>query len=325
MVDRPKVLAGILYSGEPTLHRAIGALEAQKDIDLRIVLIGGFGQWEAHRRLYRTFNETGPEVDLFVKVDADMIILHDRLLISAHRFLSVEEPVDRLTFGVHDWLSGQTIIGLHCWRSSVQWTAEPPPLHTDLVENTARARFVLKDPPEPLVLHAPDPDELQAARYGARRALKALASGGDDWAWHAVERLAAQASVEAHPVRLIAVAAARFAIIDPTASRGFVMEQLDPERVLDRLRADVAQRSDMPAELLSLIADPSTLSATFSSVAHGVPSRGASFGALVKGLLRRLRGAAGPRLAWRTDGRRGQPLSSEADLRRRLLDLLGAS
>ena len=250
MVDRPRVLAGILYSGEPTLSRAIDALEAQQDIDLRIVLFGGFDQWEAHRRLYRTFNETGNDVDMFVKVDADMVILHERLLAVLHAFLSDHEQLDRITVGVHDWLADAPIPGMHVWRSSVRWLEDPPALQTDLARNTVRAKLSYIDSPERLVLHAPDPTDVQAARYAARRTLKATARPNSRWEWARLEGLLSRALEDPQPARRIAAAAIRITFDHPDRMQRFVMEQGQVEEIISWIRRSSADWPNVADEAL---------------------------------------------------------------------------
>lgn len=244
MAGRPKVLAGILYSGEPTLPRVIAALEAQRDIDLRIILIGRFNQWEAHRRLYHTFNETGTDVDLFVKVDADMVILHERLLATASAFVSDHDELDRISFGVQDWLSGRPILGMHVWRSSVRWLEEPPPLHTDDARTSVRSHLSLPEPPCTLVLHAPEPSDLQATRYAARRALKAAHPESNVWTWRRLHGFIEEATADPVPVRRLAVAAVALAFDDAPRMQGFVLEDSDVENTLRTLRG---MAEDWPA------------------------------------------------------------------------------
>ncbi len=256
MSPRPIVLAGVLYSGEPTLLQVISALEAQEDIDLRIVMIGGYSEWEANRRLYQTFNDSGTDVDLFVRVDSDMLIQHTRLLAVAHRFLTENATVDHLTFAVRDWLSARDIIGMHIWRSTVRWTGEPPVIHVDLGVTTARRRLVMKRPPFPLVLHAPMPSDLQVARYAARRAIKALTTASDPYPW---EWLAAfvQHALD-HPVRerRLAVAAVRYGLDKPDDAHHLVMANGIAEPAMRELEELMEGWPRVAEETLALLSDP---------------------------------------------------------------------
>ena len=245
MADRPKVLAGILYSGEPTLSRAIGALEAQQDIDLRIVLIGGFDEWEAHRRLYRTFNETGTDVDMFVKVDADMVIRSERLIAAAFATFRAAEELDQLTINVDDWLSGRSLSGLHVWRGDVRWAESVPHLFTDQVETTVSRKLRIPRSSVSLVSHAPDPSPEQVARFVARRMLKARSVASGRTASRYVDILIAvleQALLDGASARQIAAAAIELALDQPQEAEEFVLfQQGSPstlQRLVERTRSD---------------------------------------------------------------------------------------
>lgn len=173
-VARPSALAGVLYAGEPSLPRVLAGLEQQRDAELRTVVIGHHPFDEAHRRLYRTFDERRSEHDVMVKVDADMEIVAPRLLSAlGHVFLG-NPGLDMIVLGVDDWLSGERIMGMNAWRRGIRWRAAPSPLFADLPATDVRTRLKILDAPETLVLHATSPSPAQSRRYGAQRGLKVL-------------------------------------------------------------------------------------------------------------------------------------------------------
>jgi hypothetical protein len=177
MQEAVRVLAGILHVGEPSLPRTLESLAAQQGIHLEQLLIGHLPEREAHRRLYEGFTAATLEHELLVKVDADMELVEPRLLVALGTLLRRHPEVERVVLGVDDWFTGQRIHGMLAWRGGTRWTSPPPELFTDLATDTAIGKFKLIDAGRPLVLHAADPTDEQALRYGAHRALKAEATG----------------------------------------------------------------------------------------------------------------------------------------------------
>ncbi len=172
-----RVVVGVLSSGEPSLESALGSIAAQRSVDVELIHISDQPQWEAHAQLFARFNEQTAECDLLVKVDADMNIVHPRLIWSIGSMFNTFEDVDLIPVMVDDWLSGSRIWGMNAWRGGVEWTDTPPDLFPDRAPNTVRRALEPIDVGIPLVLHATDPSPRQALRYGAHRALKAKELG----------------------------------------------------------------------------------------------------------------------------------------------------
>jgi hypothetical protein len=214
---RPSVLVGVLHVGEPSLPRVLDRIRAQADVDVELLEIGHHPEREAHDLLYRAFDAAGPEHDALVKVDADMELVEPRLLHAIGLLFRDHPDLDHLVLGVDDWFSGQRIQGMNAWRSGVRWTSPAPELFTDLPDDTARSKLKVMDAGRPLVLHAADPTDEQAVRYGLHRGLKAKVTGK-------ASRLARLADVVDHAEtaparsRLIAVAAIGLALDDAAAA-----------------------------------------------------------------------------------------------------------
>jgi hypothetical protein len=146
------------------------------------------------------------------------------------------------------------------------------------------------DAGRPLVLHGIGPSDDQAVRYGAHRALKAVATGKAS----RLERLAEFVrfvEVDPQPQRRLALAAAELALRDPAAGRRMVdvHDGLTPEE-LEGLR----KRSTAVRECAAAVQE---LSATSSSqtdevVAVDVPPRRSS--QRFRGVVQHLRIRAAP-------------------------------
>lgn len=208
-----RALAGVLYSGEPSLSRVLRGLETQANVQLRTVLFGHHPFDEAHRRLYRSFDERRDEHDVLVKVDADMEIVAPRLLSALGTLFREHPELDMVVLGVDDWLSGERIIGMNAWRRGMRWRSAPSALFADLPSTNFRPRLKVMDAPRPLVLHATEPSAAQSRRYGAQRGLKVL----DTLKHSRLERMQGFVRFVAanpEPARLLAVAGVEAALTD---------------------------------------------------------------------------------------------------------------
>ena len=209
----PSVLVGMLHVGEPSVGRVRRLILAQQDVRVELAEFAHLAEREAHERLYTAFDAADDRHDAVVKVDADMELVEPRLL-HAIATLFVRHPnLDHILLGVDDWFSGRRIQGLTAWRRGIRWTSPAPELFTDLVANTSVTKLKLMDVGRPLVLHANDPTDEQAIRYGLHRGLKAIAAGK-------ASRLSRLSDVVDHAStapergRLLAVAAIRLAFED---------------------------------------------------------------------------------------------------------------
>ena len=216
--SRPAVLVGVLHVDEPSLPRVRERILAQVDVDVTLVEVANLPERAAHARLYELFSTAGPEHDALVKVDADMELVEPRLLAALGSLFRRHRGLDHVIVGVDDWFSGRRIQGMNAWRNGVRWTAPPPELFTDLPDNTVRTKLKVMDVGRPLVLHAADPSDLQAVRYGLHRGLKAVATGKASRLSRLVD-VVDHAAAEPARGRLLAVAAIGLALRDDGAAR----------------------------------------------------------------------------------------------------------
>jgi hypothetical protein len=172
-----RVLIGTLFSGEQEFARAMEALKAQRHVSYRTFAIEHLPERAAHDKLHERFMEHAHAYDLFLKLDADMILVDDNALGTAVAVFEQDPHLEHAVFTVHDWMSGSDIEGIHMYRSRVTWakcdaSAFPDPAP----QNAARSRR-FRGPPSPLAAHGPDPSPAQAFRYGLHRGLRAFPAG----------------------------------------------------------------------------------------------------------------------------------------------------
>ena len=255
----PCVLVGMLHVGEPSVPRVRELIVSQMDVDVELLEIAHLPEREAHERLYRTFDAADPKFDAVVKVDADMELVEPRLLHAIGMLFRRHPSLDYLLIGVDDWFSGQRIHGMTAWRQGIRWTSPPPELFTDLPTNTARTELKLVDVGRALVLHAADPTDEQAVRYGLHRGLKATATAKAS----RIARLSdivEHAAVDPERGRLVAVAAIAAALEDRRAATMLLDDlRTDPSAV-----SQFVERADDP----DLLARTSELLATFAAASE---------------------------------------------------------
>jgi len=173
-----KILIGTMYSGERELDRCVEALKDQTYYYRSQFLIEHLPENAAHDQLYKQFMHHSGEYDLFLKLDADMV-LADRDKLGAAVSLFEQSPnLDHAVFSVQDWMTSSRIIGIHMYRSRVRWPQRAGQTGADfLPELQGQRRHFTRGHPSPLALHGPDPGPAQAFRYGLRCAHKAFQIG----------------------------------------------------------------------------------------------------------------------------------------------------
>jgi len=309
MEGRPSVLVCVLYVGEPSLMEAIRSIEAQRDVDVRIIVIGHHPKQQAHERLFKTLNAFRDEHDAMLFIGSDMKIASDRLLFTLTDFYRTFPDVDQIVLGVDDWFSGEQILGVHSWRRGVKHSTSPHRLFTDVVDNSSRRKFKLARPRTPLILHGEAPSDLQAIRYGAQRAMKA-ASSGKESRWERLGSFVRFAQTAPTPQRLLAAAAIALALEDAE----FGMRCLSGDRPLSvedleavRARSGV---EDLLDSLEKLVSDEPSRDRLRRERQEAAPARSR------QSVLRRIRSS-------RRSGRAFEGAPQES-MERAFYDLLGA-
>ena len=175
----PRVLVAMLYSGEAQMERALSALATQRGVCIHLVLLSGFTNREGHDRLYYVFMENAGEFDYFLKLDADMEILHAcRVATAIERIQS--EAADHLVVPLFDWLSDRPIHGAHLFRSHMVWEMDGnEKLFVDPNPANAVRKVVVPLSEAAFALHNREPAEADAYAFGVHRARKAMQRGSD--------------------------------------------------------------------------------------------------------------------------------------------------
>ena len=177
-----RILIGTMFSGENEFEECLAAIRRQEYSEWEHFTVENLPNQAAHDKLYRTFMERAGEFDLFMKVDADMVLEHPDVLARIAAWFGQHPRVDCLSIKVFDWFTQQHIDGMHTFSHRVTWPPRDDPVFTDNAPNmkirVADDRLFLG-----AVSHAKNPTPLHAFRFGVHKAWKARAafrSGGQD-------------------------------------------------------------------------------------------------------------------------------------------------
>lgn len=170
-----------MHTIENEFDQCVAAIRRQKGCEFKLFFIEHMPHRDAHQALYNTFMKNASTFDLFVKVDADMVISRDDFfekLIS--RFQAAPE-MDKLTVAVQDFFPNRLVEGLHSWRNNVRWPvigdnvfvdSDPVILGTSVTDYLDLA---------PCAVHCPDPSPFQSFHYGLIRAVKVMVGLRREW------------------------------------------------------------------------------------------------------------------------------------------------
>lgn len=173
--NQKKFLVLTLYSGENEFDECQASVQAQTGVTVNHEVFKNLSNIEAHKALYKRIMDCREKYDLFLKLDADMVLNRPTALSEVADFFSRHNDVDHMVALVNDRYTGGSIFGVHTYTANVDWDLEThdrlfvdpdPKLRSRLVRNP-------KDLPI-FVEHAPNPSPYQCFHFGFHRMLKAV-------------------------------------------------------------------------------------------------------------------------------------------------------
>lgn len=172
---QPRFLVLTLFSGENEFDACQASVAAQTDVEAEQITFKGLGNVEAHHRLYCEIMARSSEFDLFLKLDADMVLSRPTALSEIAAYFAARPDLDHLETEVNDHFTGTKIFGVHVFSPRVTWQVDTHnPLFVDPAPNCPGSRARQPKEIEIFVEHAPDPGRYQAFHFGFHRALKAF-------------------------------------------------------------------------------------------------------------------------------------------------------
>ena len=114
------------------------------------MIIEHMAEKAAHDQLYSRFMHNASEYDLFLKLDADMILTDPGKLGAAVALFEESPELDHAVFTVQDWMTDSAIVGIHMYRSRVRWAQHDDVLFSDTPpELNGARRYFTRGAPSP--------------------------------------------------------------------------------------------------------------------------------------------------------------------------------
>ncbi|NCC52320.1 MAG: hypothetical protein EOM20_14035 [Spartobacteria bacterium] len=179
MTSSARILILTLYCGENEFRLHRESIENQTHKNVEQVVFENLPNVEAHRTLYRKIMSEADNYDLFIKLDADMVLSRPEALAEISAIFASTPGLDHAIFAVHDFLPDMLAMGMHVFTGRACWVladreenlfVDPNPVIPGLKQD-------FWNTPRPLALHACDPLPYQAFHFGLHRGLKTFQWG----------------------------------------------------------------------------------------------------------------------------------------------------
>ena len=171
-----RILIGILYCIENELSACIQSIKNQTHQDFDYFIIENLPKKAAHDQLYTKFSASRQAYDIFIKIDADMVLCRSTYFEEVIDAFSKDHELVLLQVAVYDFFSDQLIFGLHNYRNTMRWALRDEVLFTDR-QNTSEKSINDSTQLAPAALHCPDPSPFQAFHFGVHKAVKVMQIG----------------------------------------------------------------------------------------------------------------------------------------------------
>lgn len=168
-----KILAGIMYCGENEFEDCIKAIKSQTYKNYDYFIIKNKPNVIAHKELYSRFIEKSHAYDIFIKIDADMVLTKNNFFSSLTKRFADEPSLEHLEISIHDFYTDSLIPGIHIFRNNIILENTEETIFVDRVilkKNYKYDNYMLS----PAAQHSPNPSDLQSFHFGIHKAIKAL-------------------------------------------------------------------------------------------------------------------------------------------------------
>lgn len=160
---------------ENEYEQCLASIKQQTYKDFEYFIVRNLPNKEAHDKLYGTFMDNADQFDLFIKIDADMVLCRSTFFEEVvQRNLSSSEEIDDLEIAVYDHFTDRLIYGLHIYSHRMQWNLYSS--EKIFVDKVGMARNYAVDFHDlaPAAYHCPDPSLFQSFHFGLHKAVKFL-------------------------------------------------------------------------------------------------------------------------------------------------------
>jgi len=165
-----------MYCIENEFEQCLRSIERQTYQDFEYFVIKNLPNKLAHDTLYQTFMDRAEQFDLFIKIDADMVLCRDTFFEEVIHEMDINPEYNHFQIGVWDHFTQKLIHALHVYRSSVKWKSSDEKYFVDMVnEPTICKKYMCTNEAlAPAADHCPSPSSFQAFHFGVHKAAKIL-------------------------------------------------------------------------------------------------------------------------------------------------------
>lgn len=170
----PNVFVGTLYSGEAEFDACKSAIQQQEGVKITHCIISDLPELEAHNKLWKLWNKKRKNFDLFVKIDAETVLMRSTALLEIVELCSKIEGPCSVHIPLHDYYTDKEILGLNAFTCDIEFSLSTNALFADRTQMTPCKRLLGEKVAYlgPIGYHAQFPNERQAFFYGYHRMLK---------------------------------------------------------------------------------------------------------------------------------------------------------
>lgn len=172
----PSILIVTLYCGENDYNACKDSVSSQiYDGVIDHHCIEAMDNIAAHRACYRTIMDMAADYDLFIKLDADMVLNRSTAITEIITFWRNNNHPDHMVFSVYDTIPDRLSIGIHVFSNQCTWhTGRHDSLFVDPNPQCPTLRIKCTGDPAPFVDHMPYASDKAAYHFGLHRGLKAF-------------------------------------------------------------------------------------------------------------------------------------------------------
>lgn len=166
-----KVLILSLYSGENEISACKRSVEQQSHPNVEHMIIADLPNKEAHDFLYAEIMKRSTQFDIFIKLDADMVLEDPDFVTDVVGFFIKDRNLDMLSFTVFDGLTHSRIWGINTFSNRCSWNLTSDKIFVDHKPLFLGHKNRIVDSKN-MVSHCSAPSPYQAFMFGFHRALK---------------------------------------------------------------------------------------------------------------------------------------------------------
>lgn len=176
MNSSPRIFVVTLFCGEGDFETSSKVIHEQQGVEVTHHIIEGMNEKDAHNSMFAAWREARSSHDLFVKVDADTVLVSKTTLSSIWEQFQKNPRVTGMQAPLMDYMTDGLINGLNVCSSRVLFEDTKDELYCDRVKEVGQD-IVLRQanlPAElvPAGFHCKYANEKQAFHFGLHRQLK---------------------------------------------------------------------------------------------------------------------------------------------------------